>query len=211
MNAGAVALLVIAGGFAVADWVAVARGQTNLEYACKPATLAALIGVALLLDPTVPGRRAWFVVALAFSLAGDVFLMLPQDLFVAGLASFLVGHLAYVAGFTRDGGSAGAIAVAAVIAVIVGAGLGTRILGAVRSTSPEFLAPVAVYMLVISAMVSVAAATGIGLAIAGAVLFYVSDASIAWDRFVRPWSWARTWIMVTYHLGQACLVLSLTR
>jgi uncharacterized membrane protein YhhN len=71
--------------------------------------------------------------------------------------------------------------------------------------------PVALYMVVISAMVAVAVATRNTLATGGAILFYVSDASIAWDRFVHPWSWARTWIMVTYHLGQAGLVLSLTR
>ena len=29
--------------------------------------------------------------------------MLPQDLFVAGLASFLVGHICYVAGFVALG------------------------------------------------------------------------------------------------------------
>ncbi len=32
------------------------------------------------------------------SLAGDVFLMLPEKWFVAGLGSFLLGHLAYIVG-----------------------------------------------------------------------------------------------------------------
>jgi hypothetical protein len=34
---------------------------------------------------------------------------------------------------------------------------------------------------------------------------------IAWDRFVKPFTWARPAIMVTYHLAQAGLVLSLVR
>lgn len=36
-----------------------------------------------------------------------------------------------------------------------------------------------------------------------------SDAMIAWNRFVRPFRAADLGIMVTYHLGQAGLVLSL--
>ena len=47
--------------------------------------------------------RAWFVAALVLSLVGDVFLMLPQDLFVFGLGSFLLGHIAYIVGMHVDG------------------------------------------------------------------------------------------------------------
>ena len=47
--------------------------------------------------------RAWFVAALVLSLAGDVFLMLPKDLFVFGLGAFLLGHLAYIVGLHVDG------------------------------------------------------------------------------------------------------------
>jgi uncharacterized membrane protein YhhN len=43
----------------------------------------------------------------------------------------------------------------------------------------------------------------------GAVLFYASDALIAWNRFVQPRPWMPLAIIVTYHVGQAALVLSL--
>src|SRR5439155_19256377 len=43
----------------------------------------------------------FFVIALALGLASDVFLMLPRDMFVAGLVAALVEHLAYIAGFPR--------------------------------------------------------------------------------------------------------------
>jgi uncharacterized membrane protein YhhN len=66
-----------------------------------------------------------------------------------------------------------------------------------------------VYMLVISAMVASALATGNAAAIAGALTFEASDALIAWNRFVRPLRWAPVTIMITYHVGQAGLVLSL--
>ena len=52
-------------------------------------------------------------------MAGDIFLMLPNDRFVAGLASFLVGHLAYVVAFTHGGGSALATAAAAAAVVVI--------------------------------------------------------------------------------------------
>jgi uncharacterized membrane protein YhhN len=66
-------------------------------------------------------------------------------------------------------------------------------------------------MLVISAMVSAALATGLALAIVGAALFFTSDTLIAWNRFVRPQPWMPLAIIVTYHAGQAGLVVSLAR
>ena len=100
MSAVAAVLLAVTVGCAVANWIAVASEpeRTALVYVAKPATMIALIGVAIALDPFDPAVRAWFVAALVLCLAGDVFLMLPQDLFVAGLASFLLGHLCYVGG-----------------------------------------------------------------------------------------------------------------
>src|SRR5690625_7519830 len=41
----------------------------------------------------------WVVVALLFSVVGDVFLMLEDKWFVHGLASFLMAHLFYIGGF----------------------------------------------------------------------------------------------------------------
>lgn len=204
-----VALLIAAAVVAAVDWWAVASGRRPVEYACKPLVLVLLIAVAVTLHPAISGRREWFLAALAFSLAGDVLLMLPYDLFVAGLASFLAGHVCYIAGLTRHGGSGSTVALVALVVAVGATVPASRILPAVKRRSPALLAPVAAYMVVISAMVATAAATGVVLAACGAILFWVSDASIAWDRFVRPWSWARTWIMVTYHVGQAALVLSL--
>jgi uncharacterized membrane protein YhhN len=62
---------------------------------------------------------------------------------------------------------------------------------------------------VISLMVASAIGTGHLLAVAGAASFYASDALIAWNRFVRGTAHAGVAIMVTYHLAQMGLVLSL--
>ena len=52
-----------------------------------------MIGVALTLTPHIEARRWAFVVALVFSLAGDVFLMLPGDFFVQASVRYGVPHI----------------------------------------------------------------------------------------------------------------------
>jgi len=197
---------------AVGNWVAVVRrpGARALEYVCKPAAMVALLLVALALDPADGAQRAWFVVALVCCLAGDVFLMLPSDRFVPGLASFLVGHLAYVVGLSlHPDWSGGRLVLGLVVVAVALAVLGRRVVGAVSRHDRALVPPVVAYMAAISAMVASAVATGDALAVVGAGLFYASDTLIALDRFERPRAWAGLAIMVTYHLGQLGLVLSL--
>src|SRR3546814_9608569 len=102
MTTGAFLLLAMALAAAVVDWIAVHHSNKALEYVAKPLTMVLLIGATLALDPTDSAVRAWFIAALVLSLAGDVFLMLPKDLFVFGLGSFLLGHIAYAGGWTSD-------------------------------------------------------------------------------------------------------------
>jgi uncharacterized membrane protein YhhN len=224
----AVALLVVFAVAAVANWVAVAGNaagadgealghgeyvaepwRQRVEYVAKPLALVALVGVALALEPADSAVRAWFVAALVLSLAGDVLLMLPSDRFVAGLAAFLLAHLAYVGGLVADGVTAVGLTIGlAVVGVAVGL-VGVPLLRGVRRAEPAMTVPVGAYVVVISAMVLCAVGTGNGLAIAGAASFYASDALIGLTRFVRPAVWAPVAIMVTYHVGQALLTLSL--
>ena len=208
MDTTAWTLFLVAGMLAVADWIAVVRRSKPLEYAAKPAVLAALTGAALVVDPAHAGQRAWFVVALVCCLLGDVFLMLPSDRFVAGLASFLVGHLAYVVGFAVAGVPIGRAAAGAIVIIPTTLIVGRRIAAALRARrETALLGPVVAYMLAISAMAILAFREP--LAAAGASLFYGSDALIAWNRFVHPVEWAPLAIIVTYHFGQAALVGSL--
>jgi uncharacterized membrane protein YhhN len=201
--------LVLTAGFAVADWYAVATDRRTIEYVCKPATMVALAGVALTLDPVDPGARAWFVVAIAFSLVGDVLLMVPRNLFVGGLAAFLVGHVAYVIGLLGIGVTELGLAIGALLVTAMVSTIGLRIVRAVReSDEPDLAAPVLAYIIVISLMVVCAVGTGQPLAIVGSLLFYSSDALIAWNRFIEEHPQGRLAIMVTYHAGQAGLVLS---
>ncbi len=205
-------LLVAAGATAAVDWWAVATDRRGVEYLCKPLTLLLLVGVALALHPADGAVRAWFVAGLLLSLAGDVFLMVPADLFVAGLGSFLLGHLAYVVGLVQYQDSVPGLVLGAVVVLAGMATLGRRVRTAVRRGGDAALAgPVTAYMTVISAMVLAAFGSGVPFMVGGALLFYASDATLAWNRFVHEHPGGRLAVMVTYHLGQAGLVLGLLR
>jgi uncharacterized membrane protein YhhN len=207
MTTAAWILLAIAAVFAVGNWVAVARSSTRLMYVCKPATLVFLIAVALAVHPMHSDERVWFVIALALSLAGDIFLMLPQDRFVFGLASFLLGHIAYTVGLNLH---TEGLWLLAIPIVVIAALLAVRLVrGIRRSGQRELLGPVIAYVVVIAVMGASAVASGNVLAAVGALLFMASDSLIGETRFVQPRAWGGVVIMVTYHLGQAGLVLSL--
>jgi uncharacterized membrane protein YhhN len=201
-------LLLFAAVAAVAGWYAVAAGSPRPEYVAKPAVMVALIGVALTLAPAHPGVVPWFVAALALSLVGDVALVLPRERFVGGLVAFLLAHMAYIVGLGLQAEIGVGVILGLLVVGTVLSTVGRRIFDAVRHDHPGLLGPVAAYMAVISAMVVAAFATGQPLAMAGATLFYASDAMLAWNRFVAQRA-PRPAVLAAYHVGQALLVLSL--
>lgn len=211
MNGTAVFLLALAAVTAAVDWWAVDTRHHRLEHVAKPAVMVWLIAAAFAIDaPAATSTRPLFVAALVLSLAGDVFLMVERDLFVAGLASFLLAHIAYVAGLVATGETSAAWLGAGVLVVGVGAStFGRRIVTSVRRSTPPLTAPVSAYVTAISVMVVAAFATAVPAAIAGAVLFYGSDAMLGWNRFVTTLARGPLAVIVTYHLGQVLLVASL--
>lgn len=185
---------------AVIDWIAVGRGIKPLEWIAKPATLALL----LLWAAAGPAPSWALLAALTCSLLGDVYLMLPANLFAAGLGAFLLGHLGYIAAL--DAPLVARLAWFAAV-VALSAPLTLRLIRGV--SHPLLRGAVASYMLVIAFMVASALASGDRIAALGAVLFMISDAMIAWRRFVAPFPGARVAIHVTYHVGQLLLVWAL--
>jgi len=204
-----VALLGATAVVAVVDWVAVVASARRLEYAAKPAVMIGLIAVALTLRPASPTERAFFIVALALGLASDVFLMLPKDMFLAGLVAALVEHIAYIGGFRARGLNVAVLTIAVVVALASVAVFLPPIYRALRNSRPKLVAPVIVYVAVFVVMVASAGGTGSPVALAGALLFFYSDAILAWNRFVRPVPLGRIVNIVPYHVGEALLVLSL--
>ena len=203
-------LVVSAAALSAGNVVAVWLDLRRLEYFCKPLVMVALISVALLLHPHHEAQRWFWVVALALGLASDVFLMLPQDLFLAGLVAALLEHLVYIAGFRFGGFAIIGAFTGLVMCAVAAALLLPRILRALVVSGMQKLGgPVIAYVVVISLMTVSATGSGSLVAAAGGVLFFASDALLAWYRFIAPFGWGRPVNIATYQAGQALLVLSL--
>jgi uncharacterized membrane protein YhhN len=210
MNAASAGLLALAMALALVDWWAVARRLERLEVVAKPAVIVALIGVVVLLEPSAPSLARFLVlVALAASLVGDVAL-LPGRSFLLGVAAFAVAQVAYAASFAvRSVASVGlvaGVATAVAVALVVGRPL-------LRAAPRELRVALTGYLLAILTMAVLATATLVPAAIIGAWAFVASDALLAWSRFVAPAAATtvprRLATMVTYHVAQMLLVLSL--
>jgi uncharacterized membrane protein YhhN len=188
------------------------RGPRALVYAAKPLATLLILGLAAAAPPGAdPGVRRWILAGLAFSLAGDVLLMLPSDRFAAGLASFLVAHLCYIAGFTSEAGFQLAPLLLAPLVLAVGL--------VYRKLAPglgSLRIPVIVYIGVIvvmawQALARCAVVPGAGplLAAAGALLFATSDSVLALARFHRPFRASQALVYGTYFTAQWLIALSL--
>jgi uncharacterized membrane protein YhhN len=190
---------------ALACIVSDAAGRRRLVYVFKPLTMLFVLARALGAGAAAgPAYQRAIAAGLVFSLVGDVLLMLPTDHFAAGLASFLVAHLLYIAAFAPGAGpltSPAALVPFALAAVLV--------FWAVRPGLGRLAPAVVVYMVVIALMGWQATArwlalgTGAaGLACAGAVLFVASDGALAFSRFRRPFAAAQAVVLSTYFAAQ---------
>jgi uncharacterized membrane protein YhhN len=202
--------IAIALSAALAAW-AEHRGVRRVVYAAKPlATLLILALAATAPGAVSPRYQALVCAGLLFSLAGDVFLMLPRDRFVAGLASFLVAHGLYVAAVAPRPPTLNAPGVLLVLAVF-----GIALLRALWSRLDGLRLPVAVYAAALLGMAWQAAErwTGLGttaalLAVVGAGLFVVSDSVLAWQRFRTQVRYGQIVVLSTYFAAQWLIALS---
>lgn len=163
---------------------------------------------------TAPGGvyRRWISLGLVASLAGDILLDWPADLFVFGLGAFLLAHLAYLRAYFSDCKHPAWLAL--LLALVTGGAMFAILASA--DLGP-LLIPVACYALAISAMLWRALArlgqpglpsTSTRLAAVGAALFVLSDSLIGINRFVAPFEAAPLAIMLSYWLGQWAIAAS---
>ncbi|MGC9346844.1 MAG: lysoplasmalogenase [Anaerolineae bacterium] len=207
--------------FAVVDWVAVIRRAKRLEYVFKPLTLlVVIVGAWLLrLGSYDPRLLRWFLPALALSLLGDVFLMLPDKRwFLWGLASFLAAHLFYIVGLTPSLPPRAALWLVLPIVALDVVVLRRIVAGVVASGSEAMRGPVIAYGAILSLTLFAGWATwfraawplaGRITASVGATLFFLSDLMLAWDRFVERSHLLHVLVLVTYHLAQIALALTI--
>lgn len=189
------------------------RGERRALYLSKPGTMLCVIAIASLGSgsPADLYTRA-ILVGLLFSLAGDVWLMLPSDRFAAGLASFFVAHLCYVTAFAGPegprGGPLGLLLFVAAACLMLALLLPGVRGGALRAAVVTYVAAIAAMGWQATERAQDLADPGAQLAAAGALLFLCSDSALAWNRFRRPFRRAETVVLSTYFAGQWLIALS---
>lgn len=186
-------------------------GPKRNVYLFKPLTMLLIILIAARAkNPVSEFYRYAILAGLVCSLAGDIFLMLPRERFLAGLFSFLLAHLFYIAAFMFEGAHSFGLlygipflVYGAVMLRVLLPGLGNK------------KAPVIIYMLVIILMAWSAlnrwiqtGEEGSALAFTGALLFVISDSILALNRFKRRFPSAQLYIMSTYFMAQWLIALS---
>lgn len=186
-------------------------GNRRRIYIFKPLTTSLIIAIAVLAEqPPTPLYYGLIVAGLLLSLAGDVFLMLPSDQFIAGLVSFLIAHLLYIAAFLTDSGFAASWwYIPLLYGIIMYLILAPHI--------SQVRIPVIIYIVVILVMGWQAAgrwhttpnASSLRGMI-GAILFVISDTTLALNRFRKPFKGARALTMSTYYAAQWLLAMSIT-
>jgi uncharacterized membrane protein YhhN len=186
-------------------------GERGREVLSK--TVASVGFVILGIVRWTPGDTvgAWLVAGLVLCAAGDVFL-LGDRTFDLGLATFLLGHLAYVGGFRAALPFSSWPTLVLVPLVVAGAIVASWLW---PRLGPRRL-PVVLYIVAISAMVWGAVSTLVRAALpwtatVGAVLFYLSDLAVARDRFVKSSFPNRALGLPAYYLGQLFLAFTIGR
>ncbi|MBN1316983.1 MAG: lysoplasmalogenase [Anaerolineales bacterium] len=178
-------------------------GPRQHVYLFKPLTMVFIILTATLGGGVWPFYKSMIVAGLVFSLVGDVLLMLPSNHFLAGLAAFLTAHLFYIAAFSSD------ISGLIVWPIIPLAAGGIFVYMIVAPALTNLKIPVLIYILVILIMAWLAwerwnqtRTSEALLAASGAILFMISDAILAINRFHGPFKPAHGLNLVTYYAAQ---------
>ncbi len=188
------------------------RGPHWVVYVLKPLTTVSLLCLALLIPhPVSLFYKGAISLGLLFSLAGDIFLMLPTDHFIAGLVSFLLAHLCYIVAFSARSGLQ--ITWWLPLPFVL---YGAYMISLLWPHVGQLKAPVLVYMLVILVMGWQAAEqwrskeqTTTLLALIGAISFIISDSALALNRFRKAFSGAQALVLSTYYVAQWLITLSI--
>ncbi|MBV6494268.1 MAG: hypothetical protein LDLANPLL_02299 [Turneriella sp.] len=149
----------------------------------------------------------WFA-AISFGLAGDILLLHPRG-FVAGLLSFLFGHIFYIFAFNREGGGWYQdipISLAIFLGVLLLVYYLVRHL--VKTRQKKYILPVFVYTVVSGLFLLSSMHNPIqSAAVIGAFFFCFSDFLLGFHKFVRPIWYVQAAVSITYYMAQWLLAL----
>lgn len=183
----------------------------TLIYVFKPLTTLLILAVAVAAGAFATTYGRLVALAIVFSLAGDIFLMLPKDQFIKGLLSFLVAHLVLIVAFTLQ-------ATGLSWWVLLPLAAGTGMYAVLAPHLGHMRIPVVVYIIVIGAMAWSAlerwhlqGSTSAALAALGSVFFLFSDSTLALNRFRAKFRSADFLVLSTYYASIWLIALSVHR
>ena len=185
-------------------------GRRRLRFLFKPLAALAFLWLALRLDALDSAYGSWLFAGLVLCMLGDLFLM-PDDerSFLAGLVSFLCGHLLYAVAFMQLPANIPALLASAVPALLL---LVLVLRWLLPHVNREMKIPVALYTVVITTMLLCAGLT-VGQAAAALVLpgawgFALSDVAVARQQFVKRERLNPLWGTPLYFASQMLLAAS---
>lgn len=181
------------------------------KYIWKPGTMVLIILLAMTESGLSTAFSYLVLFALLFSLFGDVFL-LREEWFVHGLASFLIAHILYSIGFvvafdlTITFTTGSLLIILMMIAILFFLILQPNVR---KNGGRVLLLAVAGYITVITTMVGLSIMTGVSILITASILFFISDAVLAFNKFVKRFQLADYMVMSTYFTAQLLFAISL--
>jgi uncharacterized membrane protein YhhN len=193
-------------GLLFGEW----KDQPGVRAVSKPLASLGFI-VAAIGFGALDSRYGNIVLAgLVLGAIGDVCLLgQAKKYFIAGLVSFLLGHVAYVVAFSGLPISL----TPALIAAAVITPLMAVIARWVFPHAPGMRVPIGIYMLVIAAMCVVAIGAGAAgapwMIPVGALMFTASDIAVVRDRFVASGFMNRLWGLPLYYAAQLIIAWSI--
>jgi uncharacterized membrane protein YhhN len=195
--------LVAATGYIVASWYE----KSVLAGASKAVASIAFIVFAIVNEAseTVYGR--YILLALTLSLIGDLCLLSRKSHFLlAGIAAFFFAHFAFIAAFAQLDLDK-TYFLFALICTSVAAGFILKWLW--KYLAAPYKVAVSAYLIVMILMSSLAiAANSIPILGIAAILFAVSDVSVARDRFVARDIVNKAWGLPLYYIAQLLFAAS---
>ena len=186
------------------DICAILLGNSLWQTLSKPLIIPALIAYYLIRTTSM---NKWYVIALIFSFAGDVLLLDKSNLFLMGIAAFLITQLLYISIFAK--GLKDSSLVNKLKALLPFLVYFIVLITVLKPGLQDFFIPVLIYGLAISLFGTVALLNYlikrdmISLRLfTGAVLFILSDSLIAFNKFHHERSFYPVIIMITYIVAQ---------
>ncbi len=176
------------------------QGDSNSYHILKPLTTVLIVGMALF-SMTSENKiySHYLITALCFCLLGDIFL-LNELYFLFGLSAFLIAHMVFTYAFSMVYGFYKKVSPLIILFLVCGS-----YFLYLKPGLKSYTLPVAIYMTAIIIMTWQAVGLFIRnrqraylLIAIGGVLFTLSDALLAYNKFKQPFVLADVLILATY-------------